>query len=145
MCKKQQQTTKIKVQGQVYKSLRMFLRLSCQHFPLPRWSRGSTHHIWCNRRLFSLKQHIPSANGLCLTQKYHYLPRGHCKSKHADCRFDPAQLLIARSHWRGLGGIVRLLTVSTKELCTRHPLFSCASFLREVYYNTEHKFCQQKF
>ena len=54
----------------------MFLRLSCQHFPLPRWSRGSTHHIWCNRRLFSLKQHIPSANGLCLTQKYHYLPSG---------------------------------------------------------------------
>ena len=109
----------------------MFLRLSCQHFPLPRWSRGSTHHIWCNRHLFSLKQHIPSANGLCLTQKYHYLPRGHCKSKHADCRFDPAQLLIARSLARGLGGIVRLLTVSTKELCTRHPLFSCASFLRK--------------
>ena len=107
---KQQQTTKIKVQGQVYKSLRMFLRLSCQHFPLPRWSRGRPHHIWCNRHLFSLKQHIPSANGLCLTQKYHYLPRGHCKSKHADFRFDPAQLLIARSLSRGLGGIVRLLT-----------------------------------
>ena len=88
----------------------MFFRLSCQHFPLPRWSRGSTHHIWCNRHLFSLKQHIPSANGLCLTQKYHYLPRGHCKSKHADCRFDPAQMLIARSLSRGLGGIVRLLT-----------------------------------
>ena len=105
----------------------------------------STNHIWCNRHLFNLKQHIPSANGLCLTQKYHYLPRGHCKSKHADCRFDPAQLLIARSLSRGPGGIVRLLTVSTKELCTRHPLFSCASFLREVYYNTEHKFCQQKF
>ena len=109
MCKKQQQTTKIKVQEQIYKSLRMF----SDHVPTKfsvTFLTESTNHIWCNRHLFSLKQHIPSANGLCLTQKYHYLPRGHCKSKHADCRFDPAQLLIARSLSRGLGGIVRLLT-----------------------------------
>ena len=109
MRKNDNRQQKLKCKGQIYKSLRMFSDHVPTKFPVT-FLTESTNHIWCNRHLFSLKQHIPSANGLCLTQKYHYHPRGHCKSKHADCRFDPAQLLIARSLSRGLGGIVRLLT-----------------------------------
>ena len=106
----------------------------------------STNHIWCNRHLFSLKQHIPSANGLCLTQKYHYLPSGSLQIETCWLSFRSGAIayrsLSLERSWRHCPAA----HLWVRRSCVLGILYSVVPhFLREVYYNTEHKFCQQKF